>query len=71
MRRAEGLLGFMGRQERAGGVLGVVEKAGARHLWALETGGLECRRGEGNSMGSGERRRYKEEHRRRRRLSGL
>jgi len=38
---------------------------------ASETTGLEYRRGEGNSWCSGEMRRYHEEHRWRRRFSGL
>jgi hypothetical protein len=38
---------------------------------AFETTELEYRRGEGNSWCSGEMRRYHEEHRRRKRLSGL
>ncbi len=38
---------------------------------ASETGRLECRRGQWNSIGSGGMRRYMEEHRWRRRLSGL
>ncbi len=37
---------------------------------AVETVKLECRRGKRNAWCSGEMRRYQEEHRRRRRLTG-
>ena len=71
IRRSRALSGFIGRKASAGGLLSLVLKAVAQPLYALETGRLECRRGEWNSMCSGEMRRYMEEHRRRKRLSGL
>ena len=71
IRRSRALSGFIGRKASAGGLLSLVLKAVAQPLYALETGRLECRRGEWNSMCSGEMRRYMEEHRWRKRLSGL
>ena len=71
IRRGQALSGIIGRKARAGGSLSLVFKPGAQLQVALETGGLECRRGEWNSTCSGEMRRYVEEHQWRRRLSGL
>lgn len=71
IRRSRALSGFIGRKASAGGFLSLKLKALAQPMYALETGELECRRGEWNSMCSGEMRRYMEEHRWRKRLSGL
>ena len=71
IRRGQALSGIIGRKARAGGSLSLVFKPGAQLQVALETGELECRRGEWNSTCSGEMRRYVEEHQWRRRLSGL
>ena len=70
IRRWQALSGFIGRKASAGGFLSLM-KAPAQPGGSLETGRLECRRGEWNSMCSGEMRRYMEEHQWRRRLSGL
>ena len=71
IRRGQALSGIIGRKARAGGLLSLVSKCGAQPRDALETGRLECRRGERNSTCSGEMRRDVEEHQWRRRLSGL
>ncbi len=71
IRRGQALSGIIGRKARAGGSLSLVFKCGAQPRDALETGELECRRGERNSTCSGEMRRDVEEHQWRRRLSGL
>ncbi len=71
IRRSRALSGFIGRKASAGGSVSLKLKALAQPMFALETAGLECRRGEWNSMCSGEMRRYMEEHRWRKRLSGL
>jgi hypothetical protein len=71
IRRGQALSGIIGRKARAGGSLSLVSKCGAQPRDALETGELECRRGERNSTCSGEMRRDVEEHQWRRRLSGL
>ena len=71
IRRGQALSGIIGRKARAGGSLSLVFKAGAQPWFALETVGLECRRGKWNSTCSGEMRRDVEEHQWRRRLSGL
>ncbi len=71
IRRGQALSGIIGRKARAGGSLSLVFKCGAQLRDALETGELECRRGERNSTCSGEMRRDVEEHQWRRRLSGL
>ena len=71
IRRGQALSGIIGRKARAGGLLSLVYKCGAQPREALETGRLECRRGERNSTCSGEMRRDVEEHQWRRRLSGL
>jgi hypothetical protein len=71
IRRGQALSGIIGRKARAGGFLSLVSKCGAQPRDALETGRLECRRGERNSTCSGEMRRDVEEHQWRRRLSGL
>ena len=70
IRRGRALSGIIGRKARAGGSLSLVSKCGAQPRDALETGELECRRGERNSTCSGEMRRDVEEHQWRRRLSG-
>ena len=71
IRRGQALSGIIGRKARAGGSLSLVFKPEAQLRDALETGELECRRGEWNSTCSGEMRRDVEEHQWRRRLSGL
>lgn len=71
IRRGQALSGIIGRKARAGGYLSLVFNPGAQPRVALETGWLECRRGEWNSTCSGEMRRDVEEHQWRRRLSGL
>lgn len=71
IRRSRALSGFIGRKASAGGLISLKLKALAQPMYALETVKLECRRGEWNSMCSGEMRRYMEEHRWRKRLSGL
>ncbi len=71
IRRGQALSGIIGRKARAGGYLSLVYNPGAQLRVALETGWLECRRGEWNSTCSGEMRRDVEEHQWRRRLSGL
>lgn len=71
IRRSRALSGFIGRKASAGGYISLKSKALAQPMYALETVELECRRGEWNSMCSGEMRRYMEEHRWRKRLSGL
>lgn len=71
IRRGQALSGIIGRKARAGGCLSLVFNPGAQLRVALETGQLECRRGEWNSTCSGEMRRDVEEHQWRRRLSGL
>ena len=71
IRRGRALSGIIGRKECVGGILSAGFKAMAQPLFALRTGVLECRRGKWNSMCSGEMRRYMEEHRWRKRLSGL
>ncbi|MNJ56419.1 hypothetical protein D3C77_519640 [compost metagenome] len=71
IRRGQALSGIIGRKARAGGHLSLVYNLGAQLRVALETGWLECRRGEWNSTCSGEMRRDVEEHQWRRRLSGL
>ena len=71
IRRSRALSGFIGRKGSAGGLVSLKLKALAQPMYALETVRLECRRGEWNSMCSGEMRRYMEEHRWRKRLSGL
>src|ERR1700733_1244954 len=49
IRRGQALSGIIGRKARAGGSLSLVSKCGAQPRDALETGELECRRGERNS----------------------
>ena len=70
IRRGQALSGIIGRKARAGGSLSLVSKCGAQPRDALETGELECRRGERNSTCSGEMRRDVEEHQWRRRHTG-
>src|SRR6476646_737128 len=47
------------------------ESSGLNSERSTDTAGLECRRGNWNSRCSGEMRRYREEHLRRRRVAGL
>ena len=70
IRRWQALSGIIGRKAHVGGNLSLSWKCGAQPRMAMETGLLECRRGKGNSQCSGEMRRYWEEHRWRRRLTG-
>ena len=70
IRRGQALSGIIGRKECVGGYLSARFNLEAQPHSALRTGLLECRRGKRNSQCSGEMRRYWEEHRRRRRLSG-
>ena len=71
IRRWRALSGMIGRKGCVGGPLSLESKPAAQLSYALETGGLECRRGRWNSMCSGEMRRYMEEHQWRRRSPGL
>ena len=70
IRRWRALSGMIGRKGCVGGPLSLESKPAAQLSYALETGGLECRRGRWNSMCSGKMRRYMEEHQWRRRRSG-
>jgi hypothetical protein len=70
IRREQALSGFIGRKARVGGSLSRMLNPGAQPRSASGTGGLEYGRGKWNSQCSGEMRRYWEEHRWRRRLSG-
>ena len=65
------MFGIIGRKGCAGGPASLALKFGAQHRDALETAGLEYRRGKRNYRCSGEMRRDREEHQWRRRLSGL
>ena len=69
-RRGRALSGFIGRKARVGGLLGRGSNLGAQPRAALDTGRLESGRGRRNSRCSGGMRRYREEHRWRRRPSG-
>ena len=69
IRRWQALSGIIGRKEWAGGWLSLRLKRGAQPHKALETDRLEYGRSEGNSMCSGEMRRYMEEHQWRRRFT--
>jgi len=71
IRRWQALSGIIGRKGCVGGPLSLRLKFEAQLRNALETGELECRRGQWNSMCSGKMRRYMEEHQWRRRLPGL
>ena len=71
IRRWRALSGIIGRKGCVGGPLSLESKPAAQLSYALETGGLECRRGRWNSMCSGKMRRYMEEHQWRRRSPGL
>ena len=71
IRRWRALSGMIGRKGCVGGPLSLESKPAAQLSYALETGGLECRRGRWNSMCSGKMRRYMEEHQWRRRSPGL
>ena len=70
IRRGQALSGIIGRKECVGGYLSARFNLEAQPHSALRTGLLECWRGKRNSQCSGEMRRYWEEHRWRRRLSG-
>ena len=71
IRRGQALSGITGRKGCVGGLVSQDLKAAAQLLFGLETIELEYRRGKWNSQCSGEMRRYWEEYRWRRRLSGL
>ena len=70
IRRGRALSGFIGRKARVGGALSGTSNPRAQPPAGSRTGALECGRGERNSRCSGGMRRYREEHRRRRQLSG-
>ena len=70
IRMERALSGFIGRKARVGGLLSAISNLGAQPQAGLRTGRLEFGRGRWNSQCSGEMRRYWEEHRWRRRLSG-
>ena len=70
IRRGRALSGMIGRKARAGGRSSGTSNPGAQPRAGSRTGRLECGRGERNSKCSGEMRRYLEEHRWRRQLSG-
>ncbi len=70
IRRERALSGFIGRKARVGGRLSGTSNPGAQPRAGFRTGRLECGRGERNSRCSGGMRRYREEHRWRRQLSG-
>ena len=70
IRRGQALSGFIGRKARAGGLVSEAFNLGAQPQVGLRTASLECGRGERNSRCSGGMRRYREEHRWRRQLSG-
>ena len=70
IRRGRALSGFIGRKARAGGAPSGTSNPGAQPRAGSRTGALGCGRGERNSRCSGGMRRYREEHRRRRQLSG-
>ena len=69
-RRGRALSGFIGRKARVGGPASRGSNGGAQPRPAPDTAGLESRRGSRNSRCSGGMRRYREEHRWRRRASG-
>ena len=70
IRMGRALSGFIGRKARVGGALSGTSNPRAQPPAGSRTGALECGRGERNSRCSGGMRRYREEHRRRRQLSG-
>ena len=70
IRRGRALSGFIGRKARVGGPESRGCNAGAQPPPAPDTAGLGSRRGRRNSRCSGGMRRYREEHRWRRRPSG-
>ena len=70
IRRERALSGFIGRKARVGGSPSGMSKPGAQPRPASRTGGLESGRGRRNTRCSGEMRRYRVEHRWRRRPSG-
>ncbi len=69
-RGAQALFGIIGRKGRVGGLVVRCESPGLNPGRAFETARLEYGRGERNSWCRGEIRRYQEEHRWRRQLSG-
>ena len=70
IRMGRALSGFIGRKARVGGALSGTSNPRAQPPAGSRTGALECGRGERNSRCSGGMRRYREEHRWRRQLSG-
>ncbi len=70
IRRQRALFGVTGRKEYVGVLQVRCEISRLNWEGAPKTAGLECGRGKRNSWWSGEMRRYQEEHRRCRRLSG-
>ena len=70
IRMGRALSGFIGRKARVGGPSSGVSNPGAQPLAGPRTGSLGCGRGRRNSRCSGEMRRYREEHRRRRQPPG-
>ena len=70
IRMGRALSGFIGRKARVGGTLSGTFNPRAQPPAGSRTGVLECGRGERNSRCSGGMRRYREEHRWRRQLSG-
>ena len=70
IRRVQALSGFIGRKARVGGPSSGTSNPRAQPPVGFRTGRLEFGRGKWNSQCSGEMRRYWEEHRWRRQLSG-
>ena len=70
IRMERALSGFIGRKARVGGLPSGISKLRAQPPAGSRTGRLEFGRGRWNSQCSGEMRRYWEEHRWRRRLTG-
>ena len=70
IRRGRALSGFIGRKARVGGLAGRGSNAGAQPPPAPGTSGLGSGRGGWNTRCSGGMRRYRVEHRWRRRPSG-
>ena len=68
--RVQALSGIIGRKKSVGGLLSLKLNGSAQPSSALDTGRLECVRGYWNSRCSGGIRRYREELRRRRRVTG-
>ncbi len=70
IRMGQALSGFIGRKARAGGCLSGTSNLGAQPRAGFRTGHLGFGRGDRNSRCSGGMRRYREEHRWRRQISG-